>query len=452
MLHFGDIIASSTICFRAQVATRLAVAAGGFLLLLPVVRAECLGIQLLAWDAAEGQALGAGAAAGNGFIAFGAVGDSGNGASAGAVYVFRRTGASWVAEQKITAPDGEAGDLFGEALAVDDDTLLVGATGDDDRGDNAGAVYVFRRLNESWSAEIKLVALDGAPGDRFGHSVGVGGDVAVVSAINDDEGATDSGAAFIFMRSGSSWSQTNKLTSTTPSTSARYGHVVAVSGNTVAVSANTAAQVYLYERQSSNWPQVDMLSAINDPNGESGFGTGMALDGDDLAVSAIHENTHRGNVYVFKRTAGIWSFQTKFSSIGGQSLDHFGWSVALMRDHLVVGADFRQRVYVFTRLAGTWRQESFMNADPPLGNDGFGSLVAIGSGFILAGAPQASAMLDGAGIGHVYSVSSCATVVPTVSEAGVVILFASLILVGARVVAHRARCNQLNQQQSAFLH
>ena len=140
------------------------------------------------------------------------------------------------AEQaKLTASDGAAYDYFGCSVAVSGDgsTAVIGAHGDDDIGNNSGSVYVFTRSGSSWTQQAKLTASDGASGDLFGYSVAVSGDgsTAVIGAHGDDDRGIDSGSAYVFTRSGSSWTQQAKLTASDGAASDLFGWSVAVSGD-----------------------------------------------------------------------------------------------------------------------------------------------------------------------------------------------------------------------------
>jgi len=128
-----------------------------------------------------------------------AVGDDHDGPSSGAAYVFTRSGIVWSQQAKLLDPDGAAYDYFGISVVVDDDTVVVGAFGDDDAGSASGSAYVFTRFDGVWSQQEKLTAPDGAIGDEFGVSVALAGDTAVVGAYGDDDQGSASGSASVFL-------------------------------------------------------------------------------------------------------------------------------------------------------------------------------------------------------------------------------------------------------------
>jgi hypothetical protein len=161
-------------------------------------------------------------------------------------YVFTRAGDSWSQQDKLSAvaddPDEvELGDRFGSSVALDGDTALIGAVGDEDpNGDNAGSVYVFTRSGSSWSHEDKLVAGDGDSGDKFGsnQSVALDGDTALIGAVGDEDPHGDlAGSAYVFTRSSVGWSQHPKLVADDGDEKDRFGVAVALDDGTVLVGA-----------------------------------------------------------------------------------------------------------------------------------------------------------------------------------------------------------------------
>ncbi|MFQ5658676.1 MAG: FG-GAP repeat protein [Candidatus Methylomirabilales bacterium] len=116
-------------------------------------------------------------------------------------------------ESKLTARDGAASDHFGAAVALSGDTVVVGVSGDDDRGSSSGSAYVFQRTGTTWTEQAKLTARDGAAFDQFGAAVALSGDTVVVGARFDDDRGSSSGSAYVFQRTGATWTEQAKLTS-----------------------------------------------------------------------------------------------------------------------------------------------------------------------------------------------------------------------------------------------
>jgi len=134
--------------------------------------------------------------------------DASNGDGAGAAYIFARNqgGANnWGLVKKITASDGEAFDYFGISVSISGDTVVVGAFYDDDKGTNSGSAYIFKRDQggaNQWGQVKKITASDGAAGDYFGWSVSISDDTLVVGASDDDDNGIDSGSAYVFKSQG----------------------------------------------------------------------------------------------------------------------------------------------------------------------------------------------------------------------------------------------------------
>ncbi len=167
--------------------------------------------KLTASDAAAGDVFGFSVALSGDTALVGAVGDDDAGSFSGSAYVFVRSGTSWIQQAKLTASDAASNDIFGGSVALIGDTALVGAAGDDDAGSVSGSAYVFVRSGTTWTEQAKLTASDAAAGDRFGIAVALNGSTALVVAPNDDDAAFSSGSAYVFVRSGTTWSQQAKL-------------------------------------------------------------------------------------------------------------------------------------------------------------------------------------------------------------------------------------------------
>ena len=143
----------------------------------------------------------------------------------------------------LVADDASANDFFGFSVALDGNAVVIGAQGDDDNGDGSSAAYVFTRSEAGWIQQNKLTAEDGAAGDQFGGSVALSGDMALIGARRDDDNGDDSGAAYVFTRSGSDWSQQAKLTAPDGAADDVFGWSVLLSGNTTIIGAPTSVFV-----------------------------------------------------------------------------------------------------------------------------------------------------------------------------------------------------------------
>lgn len=216
----------------------------------------------------------------------GAPHDGGDAPFAGAAYVFGRTGASWTLQARLAASDAEEWDRFGSAVAIDGDTIVVGAYGNDDLDYTepilvAGAAYVFVRSGGTWAEQAKLVPTTTFDTMWFGYAVDVDGDRICVGAPGDDAGA-NFGSAFVYERAGTAWTQTAALASD-PLDGAFFGWSVAVDGDTVVVGAPQGAEeligaVYVYGPAGAGWTQTARLTA-SDAARADWFGQSVAVSG-----------------------------------------------------------------------------------------------------------------------------------------------------------------------------
>ena len=163
--------------------------------------------------------------------------DDDNGSQSGSAYVYVRSNGVWSEQQKLTASDGATDDTFGNSVSIDGDTAVIGASSDDDNGSSSGSVYVYVRSNGVWSEQQKLTASDAAQYDGFGISVSIDGDTAVIGANADDDNGSNSGSAYVYVRSNGVWSEQQKLTASDGATDDTFGSRVSIDGDTAVISA-----------------------------------------------------------------------------------------------------------------------------------------------------------------------------------------------------------------------
>jgi hypothetical protein len=285
--------------------------------------------------------------------------DDDKGADAGALYVYRRTGTSpfaWTPEQKLVASDGQAGDNLGWSIATDGTTIVAGAYGDDDRGNYAGAAYVWRYNGTTWVQETKLFAADASASEFFGIGVGVSGDAIIAGAYLDDFEAppaitkTNAGAAYVFRRTTAGvWSQEAKLTASDPAANDLFGWHVALEGPQALVGSrqsdakgSESGSAYLFRLGASGWAQEAKLTA-SDGAAFDNFGSSVALSGSLALVGAYRwedsPQSDAGAAYLYRRgPTGTWTEETRFKGPDGWFFDEFGTSVSMVGDVAVVGA------------------------------------------------------------------------------------------------------------------
>jgi len=269
---------------------------------------------------------GAGPNSFGGFVAIseeiavvGAASDSDNEFQAGSVYIFKRTGTSWAEETELHASDGASEDHFGISVAISGDYVVVGASGDDDNGLRSGSAYVFKRTGTSWTQETILLASDGDGTDAFGISASLSGDYAVLGASHNDESGKDVGAAYVFKRSGTSWMEEAKILSSDGAESDLFGYSVSVSDDYAIAgapyhtgNARRSGAAYVFKRDGTSWTQEAKLLA-SDGAALDWFGISVSISGDYTIVGAQFNNGNgsgSGSAYVysgFAPTVGVES-------------------------------------------------------------------------------------------------------------------------------------------------
>jgi hypothetical protein len=380
----------------------------------------------------------------------------------GAVYVFTRSGTIWSQQAYLKASNSEAEDRFGTSIAIDGDTVVVAARAEDsnatgvngNQNDNSatdsGAVYIFTRSGTSWSQQAYLKASNMEANDRFGSSVAVSGDTVVVGALYESSNATgvdgnqnnnlalNSGAAYVFTRSGTTWSQQAYLKASNTEGSDWFGYSVAISGETLVVgathedsnaggvngsqsdnSATNSGAAYVFTRSGAIWSQQAYLKASNTEASDD-FGVSVAIDGDTVVVGAQWEDSNAtgvngnqgdnlaadsGATYVFTRGGTTWSQQAYLKASNTNESDNFGASVAIDGDTLMVGAVSEDSnatgvngnqsdnsagssgaAYVFTRSGTSWDQQAYLKASNTEASDYFGSSVSVSGDTLVVGA------------------------------------------------------------------
>jgi hypothetical protein len=387
----------------------------------------------------------------------------------GAVYVFVRDGATWTQQAYLKASNAGRQDMFGMSVGLSGDTVVVGAyqedsnaTGvngqqDDNSAANSGAAYVFLRQGTNWTQQAYFKASNTESNDGFGYTVAVSGDMVVIGApfessnatgadgTQSDNSATNSGAAYVFVRHGTNWSQQTYLKASNARGGAWFGCSVAAAGDTVAVGAkqesNEATGVngnqsgnrawqsgaaYVFVRHGENWTQQAYLKASN-TGVNDWFGGSVAVGNDTVVVGALGEASsatgvngdptdrsapRSGAAYVFARHGTNWAQQAYLKASNAGAGDRFGGSVSVSGDVVLVGATEESSnatgvngnqsdnnaknsgaAYLFTRHGTNWIQQAYLKAsnsgggtNPRDTGDQFGNAVAVWGETVVVGA------------------------------------------------------------------
>lgn len=259
-------------------------------------------------DAASGDRFGDVVALDEGRALIGARRSDSRGPAAGAAYVFDLDGDSWVQTQKLTADDADPNDRFGRTVALDASRALIGARIDDGAAPDAGAAYVFELVDGRWRQTQKLTAADANESDRFGDVVALGGDQALVGAGRDDEIAEDGGAVYSFKFDEGEWQQRQKLTPDDAEPGTRFGSSLALQRNVALVGAEhdskhgkSAGAVFVFQKSENRWRQARKL-APPDPDPKDRFGSSVDLSGNLGFAGAMKDDAavdNGGAAYVF---------------------------------------------------------------------------------------------------------------------------------------------------------
>ncbi len=329
----------------------------------------------------------------------------------GAVYVYQRNGAAWALQATVTAPDGDVSDFFGNSVAIHGDTLVVGASRDENPGlPERGAAYVFVRIGTAWNFQQRLFPANGRANDHFGWSVSISGETIAVGAPDYDGtsgAATNSGAIYVFTRSDDFWTQ--QTTAGTNVQESKLGWAVALRGNTLiagaplrSVSLLSQGMVRIYTRTGTTWTsQLDLTAP--DAVSQDEFGISVALSEDENTLVsgsffADAPNSNQGAAYVFKRAnaaGSLWNLETKLTDANGQAQDNFGETVSISGENVIVGARVDNEpgvndwgsAFVFERRGTSWVRVQQLNAFTAQAGTFFGGSVGFSGGQMVIGAP-----------------------------------------------------------------
>ena len=378
------------------------------------------------------------------------------------VQVFVRTGSNWDPQGELAAGELSLGSRFGCSLAISGDRALVGASQSGSApGSFSGRVFAFNRSGGSWSLSSEVIADDTAPGDRFGTSIAISGDRAVIGSHLP----SGDGRAHVFTFNGTNWERDAELLSSDGDlfyrykltvalsgdlafvgadafafdgeawihegklpgsqwTSDDYGHAVALDGGTALIGApgrnappflGNSGAVHVFIREAAGWSEQTVLLAP-DAGKDDSFGSALALDGDTALVGAYLDDTtagkDAGSAHVFTRAGSSWSSQAILHAGDSAAQDQFGISVAISGSTALVGAKFDDTAagidagsaYVFAKKGKQWAPQAKLQPDDASGGDQFGHAVALDKNTAVIGAVgKASSGISEEGAAYVFS-------------------------------------------------
>ncbi len=356
--------------------------------------------------------------------------DDGNENNSGAAYVFVKSNGAWVEQAYLRASNPSSGDQFGISVGISGDTIIVGSHLEDTDTGNSGAIYVYTRTMNVWSFQTMLKASNLGSNDFYGFSIAIDSGTIIVGAYKEDgddsSALNDYGAAHIFTGAGNSWSLQTKLTAGNFEMGDNFGYSVSISGNTAVIGAykedgiddgnqDDSGAAYVFVRSGTVWSQQAYLKASN-VGAIDNFGVSVGVSGDTIVVGSFNEDGDgdstlgSGAAYVFTRTGTAWSENGILRADNADMGDLFGSSVSIDGNSIVVGAKFENGdgvdgldnnnafnaggAYLFKRI-GPVIQQTYIKASNADLRDEFGIAVAVSGSTIIVGAQREdSAFVD----------------------------------------------------------
>ncbi len=387
----------------------------------------------------------------------------------GAVYVFEKVNNDWIQKQKITASDASinsafgissslykntlmiaahqqddglsdagkmyiftqdidglwnekstfqssvlyTGALYGASTAIYEDYIIVSAWGDSENGPSTGALYSYynKPLNSN-IVENKIQSSPTVASAEFSESVSVYGDYAVAGAPKEN---SNSGAAYVFKKTGESWTQTKEIRPNDISTGDKFGHAIDIWGDYVAISASdqngSEGSVYLFKRAQETWSQITKITPPNVTNGER-FGASLEINDGFLVVGAPNGSGKTGIAYLYEMDFGgsdNWGLRKTLTASDAASTDFFGASVSVHNNRVAIGASYEGTIgaaYIYERNSGgvdNWGEIKKLSPSDGSTNDSFATGVSIYNETVLVGSPNADAGSTNQGAVYFFS-------------------------------------------------
>ena len=280
----------------------------------------------------------------------------------GSVDVYLKEGSEWNFVQKLEASDAAEWDFFGYVMEATDEHIIIGAYGNDDGGEEVGSAYVFKNNDGVWEEQIKIVPEDGEASDQFGKSVGIFGDNVIIGSPGNKNSGVATGSAYIYTNNAENWEFNQKLVPNDATLGDHIGSAVSISENIALVGAD-------YKSENGTWSGV---------------------------------------AYLFQNDFGAWNETTKLTASAASEFQHFGSSVHIDGQNIVIGAEgstsftpyIQGSAYVFHNDNGTWNEKAILSSSDNTPIDLFGFLVDLSNEFIIVSAPRNDT--DGEDAGAVY--------------------------------------------------
>jgi hypothetical protein len=313
--------------------------------------------KLMHSDPAEGDNFGASVSISSDYIIVGAPKDDND---SGSAYIFAKPASGWTDMTETAKLTGLGYNNFGSSVSISGNFAIVGAPWNNDQGSRSGKVYLFEKPATGWTdmtETAKLTANDGASYDYFGSNVAISGDTIVVSAFGNDDNGSGSGSAYIFEKPATGWTdmvETAKLTASDASSGDTFGNSVSIAGDSVIIGAHQdddngtdSGAAYIFEKPITGWTDMTETAKLTASDASSGdtFGNSVSIAEDKAIVGSINDDsngTDSGSAYIFEKPASGWTDMvetTKVVPIDGSESDNFGRSVSISSDFAIVGSE-----------------------------------------------------------------------------------------------------------------
>jgi|GEM_PF-2256943 len=338
----------------------------------------------------------------NGYAIVGASWDDDGGYDSGAAYIFKQEDESWIQQIKLTADDAQDSDMFGCSVSISGYYAAVGARyADTSAGSYAGAVYIFKKDGESWIQQARIATDDGVNEQIFGAAVCIRGDLLIVGAPGDSEYDQSSGAAYIYKRNGSDWIFQSKIYPSNPRYLGSFGTSVGIKGDNTVIVGASRYSAYIFEYNGSEWIEQSTLSG---GGSSSNFGSSVSIDGDYAVIgdygydSLLYNLKDSGASFIAGFSDSIWFEDRMLEPEDIGASDKFGYSVCIKGKYIIAGATGDDdgnsnagAAYVYkgelddNGAITSWTVKSKLIAPDPEANDSFGSSLCLNDGYAIIG-------------------------------------------------------------------
>ena len=276
----------------------------------------------------------------------------------GSVYVFTGSGSSWTQQAKLVDPNPSTNDWFGShSIAISGNTIVLGSILSDDTATNSGTAHIYTRSGSAWTYKTQLESSDVAAYDRFGAGIAIDGDTVLIGAYGEGGSGTSRGAVYVFTSNNnwSSWSQQAKLTASDAQDYDYFGYGLDLDGDTAVIGAfgeddspgTGSGSAYVFTRSGTTWSQQQKLTP-SDSAEYFDIGLSVAIEGDIIALGARGADSDTGAVYIFKLDGGTWTEEEKLVSDEGAESDELGERISFSSNYLIASTK-DESAFIFNR-------------------------------------------------------------------------------------------------------